>query len=104
MHRFLIDDQLNSIIQEENFTAFSDKFNKFKNSIKNIISSIEKYSKGCPILVISNPVNSLATIAKEIAQSSLVICMTALDNYRGFNLYGNNIYIWGNHSNPFISN
>ena len=78
------------------------------SSNKKIISSharlIEKYSKGCPILVISNPVNSLATIAKEIAQSSLVICMTALDNYRGFNLYGNNIYIWGNHSNPFISN
>ena len=46
LHRFLIDDQLNSIIQEENFTLFSDKFNKFKNSILNIIASIEKYSKG----------------------------------------------------------
>ena len=46
LHRLLIDDQLNSIIQEENFTYFSDKFNKYKNSILNIISSIEKYSKG----------------------------------------------------------
>ena len=65
---------------------------------------LKKYSKGCPILVISNPANSLATIAKEVAPSSLVICMTTIDNYRGFNLYGNDIYIWGNHSNPFVSN
>ena len=64
---------------------------------------IEKYSKKCPILVVSNPVNSLSTIAKENAPNSLIICMTALDNYRGFNIYGNNIYIWGNHSNPQIS-
>lgn len=64
---------------------------------------IEQYSKNCPILVVSNPVNSLATIAKENAPNSLIICMTALDNYRGFNIYGNNIYIWGNHSNPQIS-
>ena len=64
---------------------------------------IEQYSNGCPILVVSNPVNSLATIAKQHAPNSLIICMTALDNYRGFNIYGNDIYVWGNHSNPQIS-
>ena len=64
---------------------------------------IEQYSNGCPILVVSNPVNSLATIAKQQAPNSLIICMTALDNYRGFNIYGNDIYVWGNHSNPQIS-
>ena len=81
-----------------------DLFSSNKKIISNHAKLIEKYSKGCPILVISNPVNSLATIAKEVAPTSLVICMTALDNYRGFNLYGNDIYIWGNHSNPFVSN
>ena len=46
LHRLLIDDHLNQIIQEDNFTLFSDLLNKYKNNVNNIISSIEKYSKG----------------------------------------------------------
>jgi hypothetical protein len=34
---------------------------------------IETFSKGCPILVVSNPVNSLASIVKENAMNSQVI-------------------------------
>ena len=64
---------------------------------------IETFSKGCPILVVSNPVNSLASIVKENAMNSQVICLTSLDEYRGNNIYGDNVYIWGNHSNPQVS-
>ena len=46
LHRLLIDEHLNQIIQEDNFTLFSDLLNKYKNNVNNIISSIEKYSKG----------------------------------------------------------
>ena len=46
LHRLLIDDSLNRIIEEENFTNFSEYFKNYKNSLNNIISSIKKYSKG----------------------------------------------------------
>ena len=46
LHRLLIDEHLNQIIQEENFSMFSDLLTKCKNTVNNIISSIEKYSKG----------------------------------------------------------
>ena len=64
---------------------------------------IEKFSKGCQILVVSNPVNSLASIVKKNAINSQVICLTSLDEYRGNKIYGDNVYIWGNHSNPQVS-
>ena len=46
LHRLLIDEHLNLIIQEENFTRYNDLLNNYKNTINNIISSIQKYSKG----------------------------------------------------------
>ena len=46
LHRHLIDEQLNQIIQEENFGQFSEYFKNFKNSINNITATINKYSKG----------------------------------------------------------
>lgn len=64
---------------------------------------IEKFSKGSPIIVVSNPVNSLASKVKEIASSSKVLCMTAIDEDRAILLYKENVYIWGNHSNPKVS-
>ena len=64
---------------------------------------IEKFSKGCPICVVSNPVNSLATIVKKIAVNSTVIGMTSLDEERGIKIYNYNVYIWGNHNNPKIT-
>ena len=46
LHRHLIDDQLNEIIQEENFDKFNEKLKNYKNSVNNIMGSILKYSKG----------------------------------------------------------
>jgi ariadne-1 len=46
LHRHLIDDQLNLIIQEERYSSFTERFKEYKNSLNNIIGSIEKYSKG----------------------------------------------------------
>ena len=46
LHRLLIDDHLNQIIQEETFDNFNELLNKYKNSVNNIITSIQKYSKG----------------------------------------------------------
>jgi ariadne-1 len=46
LHRLLIDEHLNQIIQEETFTQFSELLKNFKNTVNNIISSIQKYSKG----------------------------------------------------------
>ena len=46
LHRSLIDDRLNRIIEVENFQAFNDLLRDYKNNINNIISSIQKYSKG----------------------------------------------------------
>ena len=46
LHRLLIDEHLNLIIQEENFTRYTDLLTNYKNTINNIISSIQKYSKG----------------------------------------------------------
>ena len=46
LHRLLIDEHLNLIIQEENFSRYNDLLNNYKNTINNIISSIQKYSKG----------------------------------------------------------
>ena len=46
LHRHLIDDQLNEIIQEENFDKFNEKLKNYKNSVNNIMGSIQKYSKG----------------------------------------------------------
>ena len=45
LHRLLIDDHLNKIIQEESFTIFSKLLKNFKNSVNNIITTINKYSK-----------------------------------------------------------
>jgi len=76
-------------------------------SNKKILSShallIEKHSKGCPILVVSNPVSSLATTVKETAVTSTVLALTSLDEERGINIFKDNIYIWGNHNNPKVS-
>ena len=46
LHRHLIDDQLNNIIQEDRYTEFTNKFKDYKNTLNNIIGSIQKYSKG----------------------------------------------------------
>jgi ariadne-1 len=46
LHRNLIDDKLNEIIKEDNFQNFSNSLKNFKNTLNNIISSIQKYSKG----------------------------------------------------------
>ena len=46
LHRLLIDDSLNRIIQEETFQNFNNLLNNYKSSINNIISSIKKYSQG----------------------------------------------------------
>ena len=46
LHRYLIDDQLSSVIEEDNYISFTEKFKNYKNSLNNIIESIEKYSKG----------------------------------------------------------
>ena len=46
LRRLLTDDHLNQIIQEENFGLFNDFLKNYKNSVNNIISSIQKYSKG----------------------------------------------------------
>ena len=46
LHRYLIDDQLTCIIEEDNYNNFAEKLKNYKNSIYNIIESIEKYSKG----------------------------------------------------------
>ena len=46
LHRHLIDEQLNNIIQEDRYTEFTNKFKDYKNSVNNIIGSILKYSKG----------------------------------------------------------
>ena len=46
LHRLLIDEHLNQIIQEENFNRYNELITNYKNSINNIISSIQKYSKG----------------------------------------------------------
>ena len=80
-----------------------DLFLSNKKILTNHSKLIEQFSKGCPILVVSNPVNSLATIVKENANNSNVICMTSLDEERGMNIYQKNVYIWGNHNNPKIS-
>ena len=46
LHRYLIDDQLSMVIMEDNYTNFAEKLKNYKNSVNNIIESIEKYSKG----------------------------------------------------------
>ena len=46
LHRHLIDSQLNNIIQEESYNTFNELFKNYKNSVNNIIGSIQKYSKG----------------------------------------------------------
>ena len=46
LHRHLIDDQLNNIIQQEKFGDFTESFKNYKNSVNNIIGCIQKYSKG----------------------------------------------------------
>ena len=46
LHRHLIDDQLNNIIQEDRYTEFTNKFKDYKNTLNSIIGSIQKYSKG----------------------------------------------------------
>ena len=46
LHRHLIDEQLSEIIVEDNFISFTEKLKNYKNSVNNIIASIEKYSKG----------------------------------------------------------
>ena len=46
LHRHLIDDQLGSIIQEEGHDAFNEKLKNYKNSVNNIMGSVQKYSKG----------------------------------------------------------
>ena len=46
LHRHLIDDQLNQIIEEENYEQFNNKLKIYKNTVNNIIGSIQKYSKG----------------------------------------------------------
>ena len=46
LHRHLIDDQLNDIIQEEKYLSFTEKLKQYKNSVNNIIGCIQKYSKG----------------------------------------------------------
>ena len=46
LHRYLIDDQLSLVIEEDNYNSFTEKFKNYKNAVNNIIESIEKYSKG----------------------------------------------------------
>jgi ariadne-1 len=46
LHRLLIDDHLNKIIQEDNFEKCNQYLVNYKNSVNNIIASIQKYSKG----------------------------------------------------------
>ena len=46
LHRHLIDDQLNNIISEDRYNEFTELFKNYKNSVNNIIGSIQKYSKG----------------------------------------------------------
>ena len=46
LHRHLIDDQLYTVLEEDNYTSFAEKLKNYKNSVNNIIGSIEKYSKG----------------------------------------------------------
>ena len=45
MHRLLIDYHLNDIIQEENFDTYNKLIKDYKNSVNNIMNSIQKYSK-----------------------------------------------------------
>ena len=46
LHRLLIDDSIDKIINEDNFNNYSDLLTKYKSKVQNIISSIQKYSKG----------------------------------------------------------
>ena len=46
LHRNLIDNKLNEIIKADNFQNFSETLKNYKNTLNNIISSIQKYSKG----------------------------------------------------------
>jgi ariadne-1 len=46
LHRRLIDDQLSNVIQQETYNDFTNAFKDYKNSVNNIIGSIQKYSKG----------------------------------------------------------
>ena len=46
LHRRLIDDQLNNVIQQETYNDFTNAFKDYKNSVNNIIGCIQKYSKG----------------------------------------------------------
>ena len=46
LHRHLIDDQLILIIQEDKYNAFTERLKQYKNSVNNIIGSIQNYSKG----------------------------------------------------------
>ena len=46
LHRNLIDNKLSEIIKEDNFQNFSTTLKNFKNTLNNIITSIQKYSKG----------------------------------------------------------
>ena len=46
LHRHLIDSQLNNIIQEESYTSFNEQFKNYKNTVNNIIGSIQNYTKG----------------------------------------------------------
>ena len=45
LHRNLIDEQLSEIIVEDNFISFTEKLKNYKNSVNNIIASIEKILK-----------------------------------------------------------
>ena len=46
LHRHLIDEQLSEVIEEDNYITFTEKLKNYKNSVNNIIASIEKYSNG----------------------------------------------------------
>ena len=45
LHRLLIDDHLNNIIEEDDFEEYVKILKNYKNSVINIMSSIQKYSK-----------------------------------------------------------
>ena len=46
LHRLLIDDHINQIIQEDNFEKYNQYLVNYKNSINKKITSIQNYSKG----------------------------------------------------------
>lgn len=45
LHRNLLNNKLSEIIKEDNFQNFSHTLKDYKNTLNNIVSSIQKYSK-----------------------------------------------------------